>query len=514
MNLSRFDRRPKKRDHSHEHRKLLSKAFVKNWAAIFVLVFGLAVASSAPAEAPVFAAKGAPSANFSHVAEILKRVPKLNHERGSRWPMILWECGPFDPQPTAYYEALLARGLTQHIQLDTNHIAIARALQASGSPVIMMQGGFGPWPSQLAGEPKEWAHQFDEGFKPRERVRPCLLEIRGWQIAADQIRTTLRKFKEAGVTVDAVWMDWESDPMSGGYEVYDQARNCRRCRATLPSSVLAVEASFHAFRRLLCFDLLGVYLAAPVTEIFPKCETTNWMVVHSTPEHPSHHWSDDSLLPPQVPVMFTASNPVAYGTTTFFRSWRKEWTFDREHVDQFWFHLLIRNVSEDQANAARWAPWRRCFPWVSRWCPDDEDPKIPIMTRERYREALRHLWLRGVDGMQIFQPHRKGFEEIVVFETQDAVMIYDEMLAHREFLDGGEPFGFEAPKIQDDGAVWSGLRLGHRALVRTFKQGGGSARVKIEPWPGKAIELDATPQGKTYELRWMAGKSELEALDR
>ena len=33
---------------------------------------------------------------------------------------------------------------------------------------------------------------------------------------------------------------------------------------------------------------------------------------------------------------------------------------------------------------------------------------------ERYREVLRHLWLRGADGMHIFQPRRTGFEDIVL----------------------------------------------------------------------------------------------------
>jgi len=113
---------------------------------------------------------------------------------------------------------------------------------------------------------------------------------------------------------------------------------------------------------------------------------------------------------------------------------------------------------------------------------------------------VRHLWLRGVDDMQIFQPRRPGFEDICVEEVEDAVAVYDEMLAYREFLDGGTPMSFDVPGPQDDGVVWSGLRLGDRALVRTFKQGGGKAKITIEPWPGKGVQLDANATGKTYLL--------------
>jgi hypothetical protein len=80
------------------------------------------------------------------------------------------------------------------------------------------------------------------------------------------------------------------------------------------------------------------------------------------------------------------------------------------------------------------------------------------------------------------------------------VAIYDEMLAFREFLDKGEILTFDVPHEQDDGVLWSGLRLGNRAVVRVFKQGGGKAKATIRPWGQKAFELEADPTGQTYLL--------------
>lgn len=438
------------------------------------------------------------------VEQILKRVPPLRHERGRRWPMILWECGDFNPHPVEYYRALLARGLTQHLPLSTNSIPAAQALQAAGSPVILMQGESGPWPAKLAGAASNWAHRLEAGFAPASYVKPCLAMAEGWKIEAEVVRATLRQFKAAGVTVDGVWMDWEGDPMSG-CEAFEQASHCSRCRATLPAAVLASAEAFHAYRRQRGLDLLAETLAAPVREVFPGCEVTNWMIVWSTPERPLRFW-DDRWLPPTTPAGFTAANPVAYGNTVYWTCWNPAWPVDRAGVDRFYFHLLVRMVSDNQANMARAAPGGKVFPWVARYCPDDGDPAIPILSRERYREVLRHLWLRGVDGMQVFNASRQGLAKVVLGEVQDAAAVYDEMLAYREFLERGDVMNLAVPGPRDTGAVWSGLRLGQRALIRVFRQGPGTAPVTVEAWPGHAAALKATATGRTYLLTLEGGR--------
>ena len=267
----------------------------------------------------------------------------------------------------------------------------------------------------------------------------------------------------------------------------------------LPPWVLASPENCAAYSWRLYIRLLDTYMAGPVANVFPQCSTTNWMVVYSTPELPVLHWNG-RVVPPSMPTMMTATNPVAYGNTIFWKGWDAAWPLDREHVDQFYMHLLLRQVSNDAANKAIFAPEKDCIPWVDRWCPDDEDTKIPIISRDAYRECLRHLWLRGVDGMQIFNPTRPGFDHIVFAEIEDAVAIYDEMLAYSEYLDRGENMNLVVPGKQDDGVLWSGLRLADRAVVRVVKQGGDDGKVEIEAWPGKRVTLDAPRAGRTYLL--------------
>ncbi|HUE14061.1 MAG TPA: hypothetical protein VMR25_07850 [Planctomycetaceae bacterium] len=441
----------------------------------------------------------AESGKFSWYEAVLKNIPPLKHGRGSRWPLVAWEGFSNEPQQPEFYHQLLARGLTQHIRLDPKLIETAFAIQRAGSPVIVIEGGGGTFPASLAGDPSTWAHQFDAGYKPKDYTRPCPSLHAGWAIFADQLRNTLRQFKQRGVQIDAVWNDWEGDPLYGA-DRYDQAVHCKRCREILPPKLLASRGRFMDYTARKFYELFGAYYAAPVLEFYPKCSVTNWLAQPSTPEEPQPGWSDERghiYMPPLV----TAWNPTAYGAASWiWESRSKHDKRDQEHVDQVYTNVLLRQVSLTGKLTRRWAPENEMIPWICRWVSEPPELEFPVMSRERYREVLRHLWLRGVAAMQIFSPRTKNYEDMAVPEIQDAVAIYDEMLAFREFLDKGEVLSYDIPHQQDDGVVWSGLRLGNRAVVRVFKQGGGKAKQTLRPWGQKAFELEADGAGQTFLL--------------
>ena len=240
---------------------------------------------------------------------------------------------------------------------------------------------------------------------------------------------------------------------------------------------------------------------------------TNWHEVISSPEIPTASWACQEPVPPKGLGLYTAANPVVYGNTLWYSlHWKKEWNWplDVPHMDRLYTRVMLAQISTHEANARRMAPEKLCIPWVDRFCADDRDPKIPILSRTRYREILRHCWLRGADGMQIFNPvwfdGDPVREAIVVEEVEDAVAVYDEMLAYREFLDAGQTLGLAVPEATDDGPVWSGLRLGDRAVVRLFTMGPAPVKARIRPFAGVGdVELDAPPQGATYVLTCQAG---------
>ena len=432
---------------------------------------------------------------------IRTKIPPLSHERGDRWPLVLFTSVGSHTLAKKDIQMLLARGIAQHLPLKISSIPAASALQKAGSPVILTAGDISAWPYTLEKDKKKWAHQYPKNMKvsPQWRNLPSPARFSGWAIAGNKLRTLLKRFKKENITVDAVWLDYEGEPSQADYYATLLSPTSR---ALLPAKAMKDKASFRLYSRQLWAQLLSTYMAGPAREIFPKISITNWIMTLSSPERPVLGWTN-LPHPPMGPTLFTATNPVAYGIdTAFLALWKTSYRLDQEHVDQFYMHLLLRQVSADSENRQRMAPYMASIPWVGRWVPDHPDKRVPIMSRERYREGLRHLWLRGIDGMQVFNPTRTTEAlEMALFEVEDAAAIYNEMLAYRPFLEKGTVLNFQYPKIQESGPLWSGLRLRNEAIIRVFWQGSKIGKLTIKPWEDLSIALNNPMQGMTFHLR-------------
>jgi hypothetical protein len=466
---------------------------------------------------------------------LFKKVPPLKHDATGRLPLICIEPFKLSPDDKSFAEAkpfpaatireLVKRGLTQFIPPNEKYIPFALALRRAGARVIMVEGNAFNGP---AGEVPDGPHQLPADFKrdpdqPAQQPRfPCPRLLEGWRKKADELRATFRKFKAAGVNVDAVWLDWEIEPLPGKAQ-WREAKACARCRKMFPPEILDDFDRYKGFIWRLRVELLSAYAVAPILEIYPTCSVTNWEEVISTAQRPTAYWSDSAVKPPVGIGMFTAANPVAYGNTAWYGlHWKAErkWPLDTAHMDRIYTQVMLAQISDQAANAGLAAPEKQCIPWVDRFCADDRDEKIPILTRSRYREILRHCWLRGADGMQIFNPNwfpnRPERVAVVTEEIEDAVAVYDEMLAFRPILDRGRVMNTAKPKAEDDGPIWSGRQLGDTAIVRAFTQGkvAVKAQVEVANAHGKpvAVELDCPPRGQTYRITVASGKPQVEPV--
>ena len=174
------------------------------------------------------------------VPELLKRIPPLRHDAAGRLQFITWT--PFrmsekddsyehgKPLPEEMYRELGKRGLTQMIPPREQYIPMALALQKAGLKVVMVEGSGGNGP---AGDVPDALHHLPVNF-PRDPDLPagqphyaCPLLFEGWRRSADHTREVMNKFKAAGVTVDAVWLDWENEPW-GGKSQWREAAACSR----------------------------------------------------------------------------------------------------------------------------------------------------------------------------------------------------------------------------------------------------------------------------------------------
>lgn len=444
----------------------------------------------------------APPVKIDWYHTLVRDLPRLRHDRGDRWPLVLWQGVGFDPLTPRQIKALLERGIVQHLRLRTPDIEAARALQAAGAPVMLMEGAGDAWPYDEVQGDKRWRLRFPAGATVpqwwRELADPTL--DAGWQRSSVLTRSRLQRYKSDGVKVDAVWLDYEGAQLHDDY----QALRASTSAARMPHGVLDSERRYRNYRRNRWLIRLSRYLAQPVLEVYPQASVTNWLVTASSTDHPVLSWTD--WPHPRSPgLSFTDTNPIAYGIDQYFLSaWPPGLEVNRENVDRFYTHLLLRQVSADAFNRAEAGKGTGAVAWVSRWVADRPDRRAPVMSRAAYREALRHIWLRGVDAMEVFNPARKGYERCAVQEVEDVQRVYDEMLAYRQFLEHGEVMNFGVPDKADDGMIWSGLRLGDRALVRLTNLGARQKHAYICLTREWCVNLPMPRHGHTYVLK--AGK--------
>ncbi len=419
------------------------QCYKTGWTMAVVVGMLLFTSNSGIAEPPIFPTRTAPTRALELKStawlELIEReVPELRNAVGDRLPMIMWHGVGFEPLQAHQIDTLRKRGLCQHLQLDAAMIPAALALQDAGMPVILMQGRTDAWPYSLAERKEDWAHQFDADYQPPWQVKEnafewqgaCPHKTAGWQILQQQTRATMQKFRDAGVVVTAVWMDFEGDPYPWSH-LFDQLQHCRRCRKELPVEIRENKENWRNFAWQQYVDLYDQHLAAPILEVFPDCLVTNWHVVFSTEDNPVRYFVRDTALPQLTPRFFSATNPIAYGSDLV---WHERWSGDREvnqaAVDAFYAEEILQQVRTDRQNRERLGKSTvASIPWVARFCKlQSGDRPAPIMTRERYRETLGELWKQEIRTMQVFNPMHDGFEEFAIIELQDAVLAYDASL--------------------------------------------------------------------------------------
>lgn len=431
---------------------------------------------------------------------LLECVPPLQHERGGRWPLIFWHGPQWKGASDEDLKAYAARGIVPTVRLEIDDIPRAQRLQHLGLPVIALEGKGGAWPYSEAGDPKRWALDLppDANIPERWRREPDPLHLDLWAKAADHLREVMRAFQAAGVTLDAAWLDYEGAPSVLDYEAL---RAAPKARAKLPVAALATPQSFAVYRRQQWIQLMSAYVAAPIREFYPSASVANWIHLLSSPWHPARSW-DNWHHPDLSATLFTATNPVAYGIDIAFLNISPAGREpDRAGVDRTYMHILLRQVSADAYNRAVKAPYLHAVPWVARWVRDLEDRRTPVMSRAAYREALRHLWLRGTAAMQVFNPLRDSHPGEALAEVQDAVTVYDEMLVWRDQLDQGEVMNYLVPSYDDRGVLWSGLRTADSALVRVYPLSEDApASIELTVWPGQAVTLPVLHGGANYRI--------------
>lgn len=393
-------------------------------------------------------------------------------------PIIMWTGLGVEPQTIEDIKLLNRHGFNQHLPLLGDHWKAADALLASGAPIQIMQG--------------LKAFPLDDGSgkaTPTPASQADGFNLKSWQRIASFIREQLTQYQQRSIHVDALWLDYEGPPfLATRQEVTSQAEEYN-----LP--VQLNNEAWDQWRRQFTLNVLSSYIAGPAREIFPKASVLNWTANISYPESRLTN-ALGQATPVSGPFLFTHSNPYAYGNTLSYEIAGLPVDLPPHEVDEFYRHLILRHVSIDAYNRAASAPNLGSIPWVARIVKESQRADIPEMSREAYREALRHLWLRGIQGMMVFNAPNLSHQEHIA-EISDVAAVWREMSQHLSLLNQGEAANFEVSG--HDTYYWSAIRYQSRAVVRiTPLKDNAPASITIPVWDDQTVAIKLPQHPQTY----------------
>jgi len=448
-----------------------------------------------------------PPANWD-IPTFERMVQPMRHATAGRLPLFVW----WLPTPQGdgllisrangslrrWVDALAIRGTVATVQVGglpvEDSLALARTLQEAGQPVYFVFPKQDVLESTVWKDCKVWAAGKEFDLRTPHSY-PCLPLADG-KIGARWMKEQLLPFRAAGIRVSGVWFDDERLPYPW-VPVWQAQRDSADCRRYYPPGVLDDLEKFRQYVLALRSKLISQVMADPVHQLFPGAIVGNFGEVNSGAEVP---YEDTYGLKFPAGDVGTADAmmPGYYGLSVHQPATRPGQALTQQVVDRQYLQQMLTSATTAAANARG----KLHIPYVSPLPSSDLPPDKTIgISREAYRELLRHIWLRGASCMFLFglaYPDWHADQTASLNSIEDARSVYDELLAFRPFLDKGTPMNLTRPDFDGKAPLWSGLRLAGQCLVRTFSLDGQATTVTITPSPGWRLKLKAPPQGATY----------------
>ncbi|NLO08182.1 MAG: hypothetical protein GX131_20345 [candidate division WS1 bacterium] len=448
------------------------------------------------------------------ITKLIENVPPLQNPlggalpiRGSRLEGWLPED---DDQAREVLRALDARGLAMCARITPgNEDVMAEALRMGhlqeelglqvGVHASRAMYGFFNGDESTAHLADDGTPFFDDTFSSRKMGCPFRLEHRKDDIKA-QFRSFLDLYREAGIDIDFLYLDWEIDGPIEWNGAWEHSKRCTVCRENVPD----IE-NFNVFQdtlREIRSDLQRECCVEVVQEYAPDALIGNYA---TNPHGGTRYWYDYfEVLPEGAPFVadqqakyrrwyhefepsgYTFANPVVY---TWYATW--SWYPAWDNDDYRWFYNLLKVGTNAGRHTPQDVPLITWLHWHTTAPPKDAPP-VPQMSEWAYQELIWHLYLRGSDGLMMWCTAEETVKEITLMTE-----VLDEVLAYREFVSAGEPVIFHVPN--GPGTVVSALRLGDRLLVRRtdftdsqapVRRRVGDRMVEIPRMDGEAMLID------------------------
>lgn len=444
------------------------------------------------------------------VQVLLDTLPPLSHERQGRPLLYQYSVGDLsglsDAETADVLQALANRGVgvitfwekgsRQEARMEEG-IRIARLQDSLGLSVAVdatdILYGFYDGTEAVAHIDSSGNRFFDDSFAGRSMGCPFTLDRRQ-PVIESRVAAYVEAYHAAGVSIDLVTADWEIDGPHEWNEAWENARRCVRGRENI-ANIESFEA-FQARMREMRSDLLKDSYVQPILRRYPEAKITNYAVY---PNDGWRYWYDYFESPqPELPhrrdqealyrpwydefteTGLTMAMPVVY---TWYPTY--SWYPAFESDDYRWFYNMLRVGSNAGKSTPPGIPIATFVHWHTTAPPDDPDPSVPQMSKDRYQELLWHLLLRGHDRLYSWCLQEELPREMSLLQE-----VYDASLEYVGWLEHGVPITFDVPR--EEGPVVSGLRWNDRVLVRRTDFGPSTGPVSIEV-AGETIRVPAAP---------------------
>lgn len=444
-------------------------------------------------------------------------VKPMQHSLGDRMPLLIWDL-PMPSEAQSIWarqsgslrktiEELAKRGVVPTVLVPggSGAMALARTINEAHQPIFLLNAG--PVIENTAWRDcGVWVIGKDATHPGHERRWPCLA-LANAQTGADLIRQTIEPFKSAGLTVQGMFYDDEGLPYSEN-GIYESEAQSPQMREHYPPGTFKSRESFNEYVRSLHMELVREVLVDPVHAVFPGALVGEFGEFSSTKENPVM-LANGRAIPPIV-CQSDISMPPLYANNNILPYYMVPGQpMTQERADQIYLASMLSMFSSSAANAK--AEHKKIVPYVGQTVPDNPSPAVRFgMNNALWRELQFHLWLRGADGMYIFDLGMPGgfvTADMSFHSVETVRSVYDQMLGYRDFLDHGQPMNFQVPRMFSDEPIWSGLRLKDRCLVRAFTPGKKGKTIHVAAFPNVNVSLDAPPEGATYLIH-QDGKTE------
>ena len=432
-----------------------------------------------------------------------KMVKPLHNPLGQNAPFILWGA----PSPAgdvlvdqqngtlqAYIDQLGARGMVPSIPVGPGYyppyeIAYGQALEAANLPVYVVV----PKLDVLSSNAYQNATVFGTYTDPSGTVYkyPCLPLADG-SIGAAWTEQQLAPLQQAGIHVNGVFFDDEGPPDPWPTGMYESQKDDPTVASYYPAGALDSFESFFQYTYQLRSTLESQIMADPVHQMFPGAVVGDFNAYQSSAAV-AYTDIQGTQFPPRDLGTVDVMMPGLYSQYVMLQKEAPPAKPNQKWADATLFSRWLTTASTALSNRGN----KQFIPFVSSDVPGlwNTAGMNFMMSRAAYRETLRHLWLRGANDMFLFNGTATPTASLQMMDDSRAA--YNGLLAYRNFLSQGTPMNV-TPPASSAAPIWSGLRLGNQALVRTFSPSGKAAKVTIEAFTGVKVTLPAPAAGAGF----------------